>query len=407
MNWPESWTKSGSSVDDAVKAFLSTPNARWDYWSKQKIFDWLCEDQSGGKENKLLPKKAPDSPCIDSLCWDLGISTADRYLHTEPERCARATWLFPPPTEEPRKPVEGRGKSDFFKLFVWDAVLAKAIKETVDKEAFDKLLEVLRLSHYVEETVTILEGKSQEIDLDVVSDILVLAEFPVGDHELVTKLSGIYHVCRPPFVASGHEEPHVTAVLAKKALFEEPKLELLDDPTKAGQKSHRIVGCELKRKGLKESVHVLGVHLPASGHNLDKCYELLAKQIRENTVAIAGDFNVDIRTKKTKEKIQKYPELWNFVQAGLTKLPEKDGVTTCKQRTPYQAQVTKMFLEDKSMKLFLLLRPELAEAEGPDHVKGFMFEPGTTKAVTKNKLRNLPSKGLPSDHCPIWVKLKE
>ena len=50
-----------------MKALLDllASSGDWRYWADQTIYDWLRDDQSGGKVNELLPAK---SPSIDALC---------------------------------------------------------------------------------------------------------------------------------------------------------------------------------------------------------------------------------------------------------------------------------------------------------------------------------------------------
>ena len=73
-----------------VDMWAKEPEARWRFWRRQTVRAWLCDDGSGGKANPLLP---PSSPTIDEVCWDLGLSSADRAYAGHPQRVERAMWL--------------------------------------------------------------------------------------------------------------------------------------------------------------------------------------------------------------------------------------------------------------------------------------------------------------------------
>merc|ERR1719199_2361159 len=88
------WLKSkGWQLD--CDTWLSTPEKRWTAWREQTIADWLADDWSGG--NKDIAKEwglRKNEPVLDSLCWDLGISSAEKaYGVVVKERAARAMWL--------------------------------------------------------------------------------------------------------------------------------------------------------------------------------------------------------------------------------------------------------------------------------------------------------------------------
>merc|ERR1712048_1243774 len=150
----------------------------------------------------------------------------------------------------------------------------------------------------------------------------------------------------------------------------------------------RIVGCTLTPKSGAKEIHILGVHFSGKGHELDEIAMRLEPTIRPDTVLL-GDFNQDLRKKLTKWASPKVaPSLAKLVEQA--KRQPNHLATTNKQRSPFQAQVSKMFLQDFSMKDYAFLGERFCETElhGP---------------ITRTEL--LPNPDVPSDHAPLTFDL--
>merc|ERR1712039_203153 len=115
----------------------------------------------------------------------------------------------------------------------------------------------------------------------------------------------------------------------------------------------------------------------------------LEAKLQPNTILV-GDFNVDLRRKTvTSVTPEKFPNLAKMLSQAQ-RLPSHLG-TNNKQRSAFQAQVSKMFLQDFSMKDFALL----GEAFCPAPLEGLI-----------SRTHSLPDAECPSDHAPLSFVLR-
>lgn len=150
-----------------------------------------------------------------------------------------------------------------------------------------------------------------------------------------------------------------TIILARKTMFEAPeRIEFMD---KSGQPNPRIIGCNLVSKpnpriiGCKPRVwqtHVIGVHMSGKGHEKEFVAQQLEEAIRPDTI-LAGDFNTDLRRKAVFQDLAMQPKLAKLLEQP-TKLPLSVG-TSNKQRSAFQAQISKIRTPDFSMKDFIMV----------------------------------------------------
>lgn len=96
---------------------------------------------------------------------------------------------------------------------------------------------------------------------------------------------------------------------------------------------------------------------------------------------MAGDFNTDLRRKDVFDNMDTRPKLSKLLMQGR-KLPLNQG-TSNKQRSSFQAQVSKIRVPDFAMKDFVLLSDDFDEPQ----ISGFV-----------NRNRRIPDRGHPSDH---------
>ena len=112
-----------------------------------------------------------------------------------------------------------------------------------------------------------------------------------------------------------------------------------------------IQGGHFKVRGGLLPLHVLAVHASGGGHARAQLFATLNGAIRPNTLAVAGDFNHDLRSGVVDPV--KFPTLARWTQQA-TKLPTT-AISTAKERSPFQAQISKTLLPDATTKDFLLL----------------------------------------------------
>ena len=98
-------------------------------------------------------------------------------------------------------------------------------------------------------------------------------------------------------------------------------------------------------------LHVIAVHASGSGYARDQLFATVNGAIRPNTLAVAGDFNHDLRSSIVDSA--KFPALAKWTQQAR-ELPAT-AISTAKERSPFQAQISKALLPDATTKDFLLL----------------------------------------------------
>jgi hypothetical protein len=350
---------------------------RWAYWKRQTVYEWLRDDHSGGKLNPLL---LPQSPTIDDYAWNFGLSSADREYSKHCPARPRARWMRQVSGKGDIKKLK-RGKFDFFKLLVWDLLLNKLLRE-VSEDALDALLNSL-------------QPMSPQVRMDMVmkrikgADIAVLIEVPADEKALPVEEKEFHRIMAPKDEGSS---PLNTVILARKELFKSAKVHTYTDS--GGRINHRVIGCTLtphgdaSSKNPAEDIHVLGVHLSGKGHDGEYMASKIENTLRPETILL-GDFNTDLRMGVPKWVDPKMmPQLWELV--GQAKQQYKHLASTNKQRSPFQAQVSKMFLQDFSMKDFVFL----GNSYRPAYLDGLI-----------NRQELLPNREIPSDHTPLEFEL--
>jgi endonuclease/exonuclease/phosphatase family metal-dependent hydrolase len=263
------------------------------------------------------------------------------------------------------------GKVDFFKLLVWDLVLNKVIGDIPEAE-YDALLDGLSPLPTEKRMAEVAERVNQY-------DVAILMEVPEAG------LPGLddFHVVRGH--AAAKDATMNTVVFARKSLYDVPQAQ--DFYIEGLDPQPRIAECTLK--SAKGELHVLGVHLSGKGYEGAQVAPAMNERIKPNTI-LAGDFNVDLRKGEGKwTDLSACPKLRALV-AQAEKLPADQGSTN-KERSCFQAQVSKMFMQDFSMKDFLFVGEGLETTP----VEGL---------VQRSQL--LPDITCPSDHCPLTTVVK-
>jgi endonuclease/exonuclease/phosphatase family metal-dependent hydrolase len=212
------------------------------------------------------------------------------------------------------------------------------------------------------------------------SDIAVLTEVP---RQGLQGLEDFWVVSPRDLAVDRHLN---TVVLARKDLFHEPQRQDILDAD--GRINPRTVGCMLVTKASSKEIHIIGAHLAGKGSDKKYIAGVLEPLLRPETV-LAGDFNVDLRVKPLLPDMVSYPRLQQFLHQA-EHLPRHLG-TSNKQRSPFQAQVSKMFLQDFSMKDFVFL--------------GENFKSTQLHGLVP-RTRTLPDAGVPSDHAPLSFDLE-
>lgn len=371
-----------TDLEQAAKAWCADYKIRWNLWSRQRLCEFIKDDGSGGKMNPQVP---PNQPCVDDVAWNYGISSADRALATHPVRLKRVNYMLPKSRlaefKDTDKPLPAPGKFDFFKLLVWDMLLNHVVSSSIKEDELDNLLEELQPPS-AEKRTQLVTQRVQE------ADITVLTEAPAKG--LLENFENDFHIVR----ASSDTE-HVknyTVILARKEKFHEPVPEYFE--AKAGTEetedgiNPRIVGCKLKCLDGGKEVHVIGVHFPPKHYDTEFTVPKIEERITSHTI-IMGDFNLDLRRQRLKGVHQKEtPKFCKLIEQA--KQVPTDVGSCNKQRSPFQAQVSKMFIRDFSMKDYVLL--------------GESFEPVDLEG-TISRTRTLPDREMPSDHSPISFDL--
>jgi hypothetical protein len=261
--------------------------------------------------------------------------------------------------------VEGKGKYDFFKLLVWDLLLNKLM------EGEDKLDDLLRGLQPPEqkERLKKVEEKIREHDL------AVLIEMPGNAQETID-------FPEDQFIKVSTDGGSLnTWIVAKRSKFK--KHTPYDYVDADGKVSSRVIGCTFTTNDDKE-IHVIAVHLSGKGYDLEFMVRKIEKTIRRETILL-GDFNMDLRNGFPKRQDLSFaPKFTKLV--GQAKQQHKNLGTTNKQRSPFQAQVSKMFLPDFSMKDYVFL----GDAYSPTELHGPI-----------NRQHPLPNQEIPSDHAPL------
>eukprot|EP00933_Yihiella_yeosuensis_P013380 TRINITY_DN12425_c1_g2_i1.p1 TRINITY_DN12425_c1_g2~~TRINITY_DN12425_c1_g2_i1.p1 ORF type:complete len:584 (+),score=114.67 TRINITY_DN12425_c1_g2_i1:563-2314(+) len=358
-----------SNMDDLVKQWCTDYRFRWKYWKNQTVHSWLLDDGSGGKTNALFMSSRP---LLDETCWDLTLGMADSKYRNHPERCKRAPWLEQVPGDKALPKV---GKNDFFKLLVFDMIVKK-IFDQLGKGSLAALLQSIKPAFG--------EQRMQKITLHFEGvDIAVLQEV---DIKLLPLLEDFW-VVKPKQL----DHTMNTTILARKAQFEEP--ERIDVVDRDGNISSRIVGCKVSRRldaGGKWTATVTGVHLSAKGYEIDHVAKQFDQLLAEPNSILAGDFNKDLRYAQVFDKFTAdLPHLAKALEA-VKALPNDVG-TTSKQRSCFQAQITKIRIHDFAMKDFIFAGTGFKRPEAFGHIRRDEF---------------LPNREQPSDHAHISAVLE-
>lgn len=380
QEWLESrrevWSKveiwKALSSQELVEKWATDPAARWEYWKRQTLLDWLRDDCSGGKVNPLL---LPEHPTIDQLCWNLGLSSADRCLAGDPGRAARARWLRHSSVHKAAEPLN-EGKYDLFKLLVWDMLIEKICADAAEPDALDALVSERR-------------PLDSEVRLRLIADRVRAADIAVLTEVPAEGLGGLEEFWAVSAAPTAEEVQPIstlcTFIFARKDLFTEPVVHTFSS---GGRLSTRTVGCTLTRRSDARWLRVIGVHLAGRGGDEEGVMPRIEAMLAPSAV-LAGDFNVDLRKRSPPWASRaEHPRLARLLEQA-SNIPLSLG--TCnKQRSPFQAQVSKMFLPDFSMKDFAFL--------------GDCFCPSALGCLL-SRSETLPSKTIPSDHAPLTFQL--
>merc|ERR1712048_683832 len=165
-------------------------------------------------------------------------------------------------------------------------------------------------------------------------------------------------------------------ILAKRSVFEEPQR--FDFLLRDGSVNPRIVGCSLKRCIDGTCLDVIGVHLSGKGYDVSLAVEQIEAKLSPSTI-LGGDFNFDLR--RTKDFAAEAPKFQALMRQ-TDDLPKNAG-TTGKERSPFQAQTSKIFMKEFAMKDFLFA--------------GSSFDRGDLSGLIPRS-RCLPDAKIPSDH---------
>ena len=99
------------------------------------------------------------------------------------------------------------------------------------------------------------------------------------------------------------------------------------------------------------SLHVIAVHASGKGYERDQLFTTIEHAIRPSTLAVAGDLNEDLRARLIDK--EKFPKVAKWAQQA-SKL-SATAVSTSKERSLFQTQVSKALQPDVSLKDFVLL----------------------------------------------------
>eukprot|EP00931_Biecheleriopsis_adriatica_P098656 TRINITY_DN7268_c0_g2_i1.p1 TRINITY_DN7268_c0_g2~~TRINITY_DN7268_c0_g2_i1.p1 ORF type:complete len:578 (+),score=150.98 TRINITY_DN7268_c0_g2_i1:64-1797(+) len=384
--------KSSEELDGFIDSWLASPKARWEYWKKQRARDFIADDGSGGKAkaNSAFPKAA--SPLVDDEAWELALGMADQKYGYRGLRVKRISWLYPEAAVGEDAKLEP-GKHDMFKLLVWDELLRavhdRARKEWPEGEAhWDKSFAETKtiMSEFAGEPKSRMKMILKIMVEKGCSDIVVLCEVPAeflcgtqSIEDLIREAGGpTYEVLKPetPDVASN------TIILVRQDRFKSWTHQHLHDPA-----DKRTLRANLVTQAGTQ-LQVFGLHLPGNGHNIPQVFDSIEEQLANGIPAIlAGDLNLDLRVEKSRKKVQGERVLVRKLLEASKHLwnQEPKFASVNKQRTPFQAQVSKINFPDFAMKDAILVS-ETALGK----ISGLIGEQDM-----------LPSQELPSDHALI------
>jgi len=217
-------------------------------------------------------------------------------------------------------------------------------------------------------------------------DIAVLLEVPpleILNHQHE-------HVVQDKFwiIMANSTAPQNTVIFARKDIFKEPRRQ--DFYTLDGKVAHRVIGCTLMTCDGSKEIHVCGVHLSGKGYDSAHMMEQIESAgLGPNTILL-GDFNHDLRTQTPSwlDSAQ-LPQIAALLDQAKD-MPKGTG-TTHKQRSPFQAQISKIFYHDYGMKDFVFL----GSGFGSTEIHG-LLPPDCI----------LPNQHIPSDHAPLTCQLR-
>lgn len=372
--------KGETEIAEYVKKFRERPEARWEYWKELRMSEFIAEDGSGGKNhfNAIIDKCT--EPLIDEVAWNIGLGVADVKYHYCSTRVARTSWLYPKGAkgEDLANLKDGGpkpGQYDLFKLMVWDLILER-VKDLARKDwpqgpdHWDKTFEGLKTSlSHTPSTVEHMEKIVKKL-VESPSDIFVLCEAsediisgnPAPILAEIAKQNGAkYELLR----CSVLDRTSNVVVLVKEGSFKSYQIEELLDQD--GKQLGRALGVALTTKAGK-SLQLVALHLPSNGYNIPTvCGEIEKRLARGTPTIVAGDLNLDLRNKKAHSKfINDRPLLGKMVEASKHLWEQgKDKGSVNKRRTAFQAQVSKINLEDFAIKDSVLVsEPGLGEISG-------------------------------------------
>lgn len=409
-----------NAFDQYVTKWLRDPLARWDQWKKQPLCDFIAEDGSGGKAllNKGIPAAA--RPLLDEVAWDLGLGTADREYRYCSERFERVKWFLldthtgndgsPPKAQE-----NGTTKYDFFKLLVWDLALSKLRDQARAKWAghygkspddWDSLFKTIK--EELGRTQSAEESLNATVELVAASrsDIIILTEMSkamIGspehpETEFVSRVKQAGGFWYRLYKAKATDNVSNTVVLARQERFVGGKVESFHSATQHDKEECKKVGVKL-RSTAGEEFQVIGVHLSGSKFDVPEFSDELEYRLNKHSTKtiVAGDFNFDFREPKLLQKMDENRPLIEHLLASSKMLwnQQADLGTVSKKRTPFQCQVSKIDLNDFSMKDFILLSDDLVPGSG-------------TLSGLIARAQLLPDASCPSDHAPLtWEAPKQ
>lgn len=365
---------------------------------EQSARDFIADDGSGGKSsiNEVLAK-APE-PIMDAVAWDLGLGVGDQKYHFRDTRVERTKWLYPQDSkpDDPAlvKAIEP-GKHDLFKLMIWDLLL-EAVKERArgewaeGPEHWDTTFEALRnsLSH----SPSVVEHLSKIAKKIVEAggpDVLVLVEASSnilkGDNPevlryIISAEGPKYRLLRPN--PEHMDDTSNVAILLREEVF--PKFQMQPFVDQENKLLGRAMGAILTDID-GEELQILALHLPSNGYNIPAvCGEVEKRLAVPMPTIVAGDLNLDIRVAKAKNKIvADRPLLAKLVETSKHTWDQpKERGSVNKRRTAFQAQVSKINLEDFSVKDTILV-----PTAGLGEISGLI-----------SRSEQLPSADCPSDH---------
>jgi len=305
---------------------------------------------------------------IDELAWDVGISTADAHYGNHPTRCDRAIWMHS--DTKTADPVE-TGRHDYFKLLVFDMVVAKMLSH-VSQERVISLMNEMTPAIDEARMAKVVQKFSQ-------CDIAVLLEIP---SKLIPGLED-FHVVHSPKM----EKALNTIIIARRTKFECP--DRIEFTKSSGDLNPRIIGCNLVSRDRTWQAQVIGVHVSGKGYEKEFVATQLEEVIHAGTI-MAGDFNTDLRRRGVFEDLTTRPKLAKLLEQAA-KLPLNKG-TSNKTRSSFQAQVSKIRSPDFTMKDFVFVGEKFEE-------------PIMTGWIDRH--RRIPDAECPSDHAYLVTRLCE